>query len=226
MNYRNHKSLVESLEGRTLFAAVPTAAVLDGVLEVTGTRRAETIEVSVDVVDSTKVNVAITGAETQQFNLADFALVRVNGGNGADVISVLGLRCELFGGNGRDTLMADTGDNHLDGGNGRDTLTAGAGIDMLIGGNGKDTLLSGAGADTLSGGNGKDTLDAGDGDDTLDGGKGRDLLTGGLGADHFLGRDKVAEILDMSLDDTHTDLSLVNGLIDGFVDLFEDLFTL
>ena len=212
MTLRNGKSVVESLENRTMFAAVPTAVVLNGMLEINGTRRAETIEVSVDVLDSTKVNVAITGAQTQQFNLLEIAAgIRVNGANGADVISVIGLSlpCELNGGNGRDTL------------------TSGAGADLLLGGNGKDILLSLAGIDRLNGGNGKDTLDGGEGDDTLDGGRGIDLLTGGLGADLFLGRDKARELFDMNpLDDTHTDLSLVNGLIDGVLNLFEDLFNL
>ena len=209
MNLQTNKSLVESLEGRTLFAATPTAVLTDGLLDITGTNRAETIEVSVDLVDATKVNVAITGAATQQFNLADIvAGIRVNGANGNDVISVLGLSlaCELNGGNGKDTL------------------TSGAGIDRLLGGNGKDILMSGAGADTLSGGNGKDSLDGGADNDTLDGGKGRDLLTGGLGADLFLGRDKATELVDLTVDDTHTDLSMVNGLIDGVIDLFENLF--
>ena len=64
MTIRNQKSIVESLEGRTMFAATPTAVVLNGMLEVTGTRRSETIEVSVDLADATKVNVSITGAET------------------------------------------------------------------------------------------------------------------------------------------------------------------
>jgi Ca2+-binding RTX toxin-like protein len=213
MNHATAKSVVESLEGRTLCAATPTAVVVNGMLEVTGTRRAETIEVSVDVVDSTKVNVSITGAATQQFNLVDIAAgVRVNGASGGDVISVLGLSlpCELSGGNGRDTLLS------------------GAGADLLLGGNGRDILMSLAGMDRLNGGNGVDTLDGGDDDDTLDGGRGRDLLTGGLGADLFLGRDKALELIDLTLDDTHTDLSLLDdalGLVDDFLDLFQGLFT-
>jgi Ca2+-binding RTX toxin-like protein len=209
MSNRNPSSAIESLEGRTMFAAAPVAVVVNGMLEVTGTRRSETIEVSVDVVDATKVNVSITGAATQQFNLVDIAAgIRVNGGSGNDVISVLGLdlNCELAGGNGRDTLLS------------------GAGADLLLGGNGKDILMAFAGIDRLNGGNGKDTIDGGDGDDTIDGGRGRDLLTGGLGADVFLGRDKAFELLDMTIEDVHTDLSAVDHLLDDFLDLFGGLF--
>ena len=210
MSYRNPKSVIESLEGRTMFAAAPIALVVDGMLEVTGTRRSEAIEVSVDVVDATKVNVSITGVATQQFNLLEIAAgIRVVGGSGNDVISVLGLSlaCELNGGNGRDTLLS------------------GAGADLLLGGNGKDILMALAGIDRLNGGNGKDMLDGGDVDDTIDGGRGLDLLTGGLGADVFLGRDKAVELIDMALDDVHTNLALVDGIIDGFIDIFDDLFS-
>ena len=209
MNVRNGKSVVEALETRTMFAATPTALVVDGMLEISGTRRSEAIEVSVDLVDSTKVNVSITGVATMQFDLANItAGVRVSGANGNDIISVLGLAlaCELNGGNGRDTLLS------------------GAGADLLLGGNGKDILMALAGMDRLNGGNGKDTCDGGEGDDTIDGGKGLDILTGGLGADVFLGRDNVSEFLDMTLEDVHTDLRLVDDLLDNVVDLFEDLF--
>jgi Ca2+-binding RTX toxin-like protein len=210
MSYRNPGSAVETLEGRTMFAADPTALIVGGVLEIIGTRRSEAIEVSVDVVDATKVNVSITGVATQQFNLLDIAAgIRVVGGSGNDLISVVGLAlaCELSGGNGRDTLLS------------------GAGADLLLGGNGKDILMALAGIDRLNGGNGKDTLDGGEGDDTINGGRGLDLLTGGLGADVFLGRDKAFELIDRTLDDVHTNLALVDDVIDGFIDIFDDLFS-
>jgi Ca2+-binding RTX toxin-like protein len=196
-----------------MFAAVPTAVVLNGVLEVNGTRKSDTIEVAVDVVDATKVNVTISGvAAPMQFNLAELSGgVHVVGGNGSDLISVVGLSLAC----------------HLVGGNGSDTLTGAGGDDILEGGNGKDTLFSLLGADRLYGGNGIDALDGGDGDDLLDGGKGRDLLTGGLGADNFLGRDKVNELLDMAVEDIHTDLSLVDdalGVVDHVLDIFKGLF--
>jgi Ca2+-binding RTX toxin-like protein len=193
-----------------MFAADPTALIVGGVLEIIGTRRSEAIEVSVDVVDATKVNVSITGVATQQFNLLDIAAgIRVVGGSGNDLISVVGLAlaCELSGGNGRDTLLS------------------GAGADLLLGGNGKDILMALAGIDRLDGGNGKDTLDGGEGDDTIDGGRGLDLLTGGLGADVFLGRDKAFELIDRALDDVHTNLALVDDVLDGFIDIFDDLFS-
>lgn len=192
MSFRNGKSVVESLEGRTMFAADPSAVLLNGMLEITGTRRSEAIEVSLDAADATKVNVSIDGALFQQFDLAAITSVRVSGGNGHDVISVIGL-----------TVASE-----LSGGNGKDTLTSGAGDDVLMGGNGRDIMSSGAGNDRLDGGNGVDTIDAGDGDDTIDGGRGRDLLTGGLGADQFLGRDHASEIVDLAADDTHAVLTL------------------
>jgi Ca2+-binding RTX toxin-like protein len=204
------KSVVEPLEGRTMFAAVPTAVVLNGALEITGTRRSDVITVSVNVVDATKVDVVLNGAAAQQFNMVDvLAGVHVDARGGHDNVSV-----DL----GAAVLV------QLLGGNGRDVLASGAAADLLLGGNGKDSLSSGAGDDRCNGGNGADLINGGDNNDTIDGGRGRDLLTGGLGLDHFLGRDKAVELVDMSLDDTHTDLSLVNDILDGFIDIFDDLF--
>lgn len=67
----------------------------------------------------------------------------------------VGLR--LDGGNGADLLQGVGGDDRLDGGNGRDRLDGGDGDDRLLGGNGSDSLEGGDGDDQLIGGRGRDT---------------------------------------------------------------------
>lgn len=183
---------VEPLEGRRMFAVTPAALpTLDpsGVLQVTGTNKADVIVLAVDTALA-KVNVTVNDVTTSFDVAAVTGGVNVSGGNGHDDIRVT----EAVAG---DFTLAVT----MSGGNGKDVLAGGSGADTLDGGNGSDTLTGGAGDDSLRGGNGKDSLDAGDGNDSLDGGRGKDQLLGGLGVDHFVGKKQEAEAQDESLED-------------------------
>ena len=187
---RQVRPTFEHLEGRTLYAAVPAAAVLssDGQLDVTGTNKSDDIHVALNTATN-QLDVTANGTLLGSF----------------DVHAVTkGIRVDA--GKGRDTVLIDaaiTLDATLLGGNGKDTLTGGSGDDMLDGGKGKDVLNGGAGDDVLTGDNGKDTLDGGDGNDTLDGGRSRDAMTGGSGDDHFTATNAV-EVLDLEAGDVLT----------------------
>ena len=108
-------------------------------------------------------------------------LIRVNGGDGNDVITLDETNgplpaAQIYGGDGNDTLT---------GGSGNDKLSGQDGNDSLFGGGGDDTLSGGAGNDFIAGGAGNDTLFGGDGNDFLDGDQGTDVAFLGAGNDVF-----------------------------------------
>ena len=176
-------SALESLEGRTLFAAAPplvTADVVGGTLHVTGTRLSDVITVAPSASNPGALEVHSGTSFVGAFDTCALTAIRVEGLNRHDSIAI----------DAAITLPAA-----LLGGNGRDTLVGGSGSDTLEGGNGQDVLSGGLGDDVLSGGNAKDALDGGDGADTLSGGRGRDAVIGGLGTDTYVG-DKATELLD------------------------------
>jgi len=129
-------------------------------------------------------------------------LVRVNGGDGNDVVTLDETNgvlpaAELLGGDGNDTLAGGSSNDRLSGQDGNDTLFGGAGNDALSGGAGNDFISGGAGNDTLVGGSGDDFLDGdqgadigilGAGDDVFrwDQGDGSDKVEGGSGFDEML----------------------------------------
>ena len=179
---RQTRPTMEGLEGRTLFAVAPAAAVLTGgMLDVTGTRTSDDIRVALNA-GTSQLDVTANGTLLGSFDLSAVTNgIRVDAGNGKDTVVI---------------DAAITLDATLLGGNGKDSLTGGAGNDTLDGGKGKDLLVGGAGDDILTGGNGKDTLDGGDGNDGLDGGNSRDAMTGGAGADQFTAN-RDTEVLDL-----------------------------
>lgn len=129
---------------------------------------------------------------------------KINGGAGADFMSIRGGVYEsplsfsniIKGGSGNDTIYAvggkyikgDSGNDfisvissfsassNLNGGSGKDTIYGGVGKDKIYGGSGNDYLDGGKGNDYISGGAGKDTLSGGAGNDTLYGGAGKDVF--------------------------------------------------
>ena len=129
-------------------------------------------------------------------------LIRVNGGDGNDVISLDETNgalpaAQLFGGDGNDALTGGSGNDELSGQDGSDSLSGRSGDDSLIGGSGDDVIAGGAGNDTLVGGDGNDFLDGdqgadvgilGAGDDIFrwDQGDGSDRVEGGAGFDEML----------------------------------------
>ena len=176
IEHRDRASLdVESLEPRTLCAAAPVrAAVVDGSLEVVGTKRADAIIVMLssqdpDVVEVYSGSVAsLVGA----FNRAGFPEgIVVSGGKGNDRLLVNFMMehpVVLLGGAGNDLLFGGGGDDVLDGGKGADILFGGFGNDRLDGGAGADRVRGGGGDDSLSGGAGTDAITGGDGTDLFD----------------------------------------------------------
>jgi Ca2+-binding RTX toxin-like protein len=182
-------SIVESLEERTLFAApAVTAAVAEGVLEVVGGKKADTIVIILSSSDPNSVEVQCGrfAKVIGSFNRADIpGGIYLSGGGGNDTLvvnSMIDLPATIVGGPGKDILAGAMGDDALDGGPGNDTLVGGRGDDSLDGGSGKDKLFGG------------------DGDDVLSGGTGNDAVTGGSGADAFED-DAAAEVLDHQPDE-------------------------
>lgn len=92
------------------------------------------------------------------------------------------------------------------GGDGSDAIAGGGGNDTLYGGGGNDTLTGDAGNDSLLGGPGDDSLYGEAGNDTLDGGSGSDVLDGGAGSDHYIVRDRSADVYDSGVTGTDTGL--------------------
>lgn len=184
------RPVVESLERRSLLAAaVGSVELVNGVLEVSGTNRNDTIVLAANA-DPTKVDVTLNGATTTHDLGPVTGGVRVNGGNGNDTLTVsaaLSVAVTVLGGNGKDVLAGGDGDDSLDGGNGNDSLAGGGGDDSLYGGNGNDSLDGQAAADLLRGDNGADRLSGGDGDDDCDGGRGNDRESGDAGNDTLAG---------------------------------------
>ena len=167
-------STVESLEDRTLYAAMVKAAVVDGTLEVMGGKKADAVFVILSSSDPTVVEVRC-GAFARlvgSFNRAEFPDgIYLSGGGGNDrlvVNSMMDIPATIVGGPGKDILAGAMGDDALDGGPGNDTLVGGKGNDSLDGGSGKDKLFGGEGDDILSGGTGADAVAGGDGTDTFD----------------------------------------------------------
>lgn len=147
------------------------------------------------------------GADSLQGGAGDDVLLidaddlpgQINGGEGSDIVQVLGDRGVqlnlakaqvemVHGGRGNDVFVAD-GDStvYMRGGQGDDLLLGGRANDALSGEEGDDFLSGNAGNDVLRGHRGKDQLLGGEGDDLLDGGLGDDSLKGGAGHDVLIG---------------------------------------
>ncbi|MGC6366894.1 MAG: tandem-95 repeat protein [Candidatus Marinamargulisbacteria bacterium] len=76
--------------------------------------------------------------------------VKINGGDGHDVIWSNAGNDQLFGEHGNDNIIAGAGNDKCYGGDGNDTINGFTGDDQLIGGNGSDQLTGGQGFDTFT----------------------------------------------------------------------------
>jgi Ca2+-binding RTX toxin-like protein len=132
------------------------------------------------------------------------AAIKLQGGNGDDLLSGADADDLLLGGGGNDQIDAKDGDDNLEGGEGDDVLHAGAGNDQVAGNAGNDTVYADAGDDVLTGDFGDDLLSGQDGDDALDGGSGADTLLGGIGRDTLSGGDGADWLAGGADDDTLT----------------------
>lgn len=90
------------------------------------------------------------GAGDSLFDYDDNVLdLVVNGGAGANFISLGYGNDQIRGLDGHDTLFGMAGNDRLSGGGGNDTLYGGDGNDQIHGGTGVDSIYGGAGHDTL-----------------------------------------------------------------------------
>ena len=198
--------LIETLEGRTLFAG---ASVQGTVLRVVGPPVAgATIDVN-NSADGTAIDVSIAwtpeGGSPKTFTGSfeksrGFTKINILGGNGNDTINVAqtngsigSLKVRVEAKQGNDTITLGDEQDAVYAGRGADVVHAGGGNDIVYGGLGNDQLFGEDGNDTLWGGRGQDSIDGGNGDDKLGGVLGApNQLTGGAGQDTFVVRSLAA----------------------------------
>ena len=172
---------VESLEQRCLLSA----SLVNGVLTIEGTRRADVIRIAPTFVGAGRagINVAINGQFFYVFRMKQVQQLRVICGLGDDYVSLdhsaqrvipngnpltggdstvylnpLSIPASIAGGGGNDSIIGGWGDDALSGDAGNDSIDGNDGRDTLVGGEGDDTLAGGSGDDTVNGGNGNDDV--------------------------------------------------------------------
>ena len=159
--------------------------------------------------------IIVNGKEGDDTIEVDFLGIRVIGGNGDDMITVLSEGgSEVFGGCGNDIITGGPGADILFGGFGMDTINGMGGADeiyghdfisidtndthqnILFGGDGNDLVVGtsrvdmidgGRGSDDIFGLGGADIIDGFHGNDYIEGGTGNDEILGGLGSDEIFG---------------------------------------
>src|SRR4051812_28404210 len=145
----------EPLDRRTLFAGIPvylsqTSSDAGPVLSIDGTPGDDRIS----VVATTDGLVVANKGGWSTIVPDHFALIRVNGARGNDVVIVDGsvtTDAVVHGSNGDDTLLGGAGDDRLYGGFGRDRILGGAGDDTIvtIGDSVQDRVSGDGGADSF-----------------------------------------------------------------------------
>jgi Ca2+-binding RTX toxin-like protein len=147
------------------------ATLVGGLLTVTGTAAADVINVARNAAGDYVVSIGAGAAQT--FPFAGVVAIRIDCGDGEDLVSIatgVHAPAEIHGGDGRDTLVAGGGDDLLFGDGGNDSLVSRGGNDVAVGGSGNDLLYGGTGRDVLIGGAGSDVIAGESGDDILVGG--------------------------------------------------------
>jgi hypothetical protein len=151
--YRPSLPAMESLEDRRLLSA---SATLDssGTLSVFGTESADTINITRESADPSRLDVIINGA-TSTFALSSVKAITVDARSGSDDVEVIELNgpidipMTLLGGPGNDTLVGGSGNDRINGGADNDVIAGEAGNDTLIGGLGTDRLIDTGTGNTL-----------------------------------------------------------------------------
>jgi Ca2+-binding RTX toxin-like protein len=167
---------VEPLEPRTFLDAVLGK---DGIVRVTGTRKADTIFVQYgpDSLDTIFVRV---NKEQFAFRSDEVNGVRIQAGALNDHVEFQGFATnpELY--DKPATIYGSTGD---------DFILGPGWTSRIYGGTGNDKISAGFSRDTVYGEEGNDTIDGGQGNDYLSGGLDDDHITGGFGIDKMFGDD-------------------------------------
>lgn len=165
----------ESVESRRMLSA----AISHGVLTIEGTRRSDTIVLTMDTSKTLRVRI---GNVESTFLKKSFSQIRISGGLGDDLVTIgsdatpITLPASVSGGDGDDTLISGTGNDSCSGGNGADQITGAGGDDVIDGDNGNDDLHGGDGRDSVCGGRGDDRLQDDSGRDSVFGNAGNDLI--------------------------------------------------
>ena len=198
--------MIESLEARQLFS-VTAVYRSDGFLVVTGTRRADQIDVSPNAdIAPGDTTVVVNGRLLREDGQIPVGVI-IDGGGGDDVVSIgqsMGFYIApvtIRGGDGDDTISEGSYASSrlvIYGGRGDDTITINdfyGGPLLIHGGAGDDTIERISQHDPsnlpapakIFGDAGRDRIIAGDGDDHIFGGAGNDTLLGGVGDDELVG---------------------------------------
>jgi Ca2+-binding RTX toxin-like protein len=161
---KKHKKVTAKVERRTL--------------TVTGSRRDDTIALSLESGNAQRI-VVTSQTKTFSFNRSSFDAIVVNAGNGDDTISINEANGS-FTDTEAATLNGESGDDTLEGGSFAERLLGGDGNDFADGNRGSDTGFLGAGDDTFQ-------WDPGDGSDIVEGQEGADtmLFNGANINEHF-----------------------------------------
>jgi Ca2+-binding RTX toxin-like protein len=172
---------IERLEPRTLLAAELPA---DGILRVTGTRKADTIFVTYgpDALDTIFVRI---NKDTFSFRTDEVNGIRVQAGALGDHVEFRAFATNpdhfdkpttIYGSTGGDFIIGPGSPTRIYGGTGDDKINGGFDRDVIYGEEGNDTLDGGQGSDFLRGGLDNDRITGGLGIDKMFGDEGRDTL--------------------------------------------------
>ena len=161
--------------------------VIDGVLFLSGTQKADTVDVS-QTGDDLEVN--FNGQEFK-FAASEIESIEFLGRDRDDSLVIedsIQLPAYVVAGRGHDTIVTGGGNDTVYGGLNRDLVRAGGGHDWIDGDGGRDMLYGESGNDSIYGSGLTDLIEGGDGHDWLSGSGGRDVtVRGGNGNDRIVG---------------------------------------
>ena len=187
--YQFHVTATDPTSGvattHTFPIVIRAADVVDGVLVVGGTPRADRIEFR-SRSRGRVIEVRVNGQRLGRFDADALTALAAFGESGSDNISVRGLGhlpVELDGGPGNDVIRGGTGPTVVRGGPGHDRILTGNSDDVVIDHHGRNRIHSGGGDDEIETGPGDDWINSGSGDDNIHSGPGDDTVFAGVGDD-------------------------------------------
>ena len=164
--------MFETLESRMLLSVLAK-----GVLKITGSGRADAINVS-----QRKANIIVQiNGRQEHFKLKSVRQIQISGGKGNDDIETVGKLpgMSISGGPGNDRVVGADRPDTIHGDAGKDTLYGLGGNDIIFGDAGNDQIAGGEGGDAIDGGLGNDSMTGDNGNDTIHGADGDDWIAGG-----------------------------------------------